>query len=757
MEAGDEGMMKNNKKVGKRKKALFRLYILLFVFVVSIVTLLYLNDTRKEIVLDFEANLLWEVQQSSKDVSERFKSKFAVLETVQDLISHSYHIGEEAAKSMETSRQRYDMAYLGIVDRNYVYYDSSGDTESDIPHERVDLVLSGKRVVARSNDGKSPDGIIFLSPYWEDGEIVGVICSKYLREDMMEEVIDKPQEGTDLIVDVNGEVVFMDDDYKEYMGELSWEEFYAKKVNTKLKEQFDKELMLRGSAVAATKDKSGRQVYFAVSQIEGYPDFFSVRLTSAEVVEKVIQSSMVRIYLLMAFMIALIVCIVFYAVWTYIKNRKEVYKAAYVDQLTGIPSKSKHKLDAQELIDRQVRKYAYVTFDVDNFKYINEMFGYEYGNRILIHIANVLQHFTDEHELVARISADNFAMLLENPGTKEELSKKIKRIFEMIVEYREPEEELNLCSLKFSCGVYEIDEIRDINKIRANANLARAESKKRILDEIVFYDENLKTRRIEERELEFDAEYALENGEFLVYFQPKYDVTSEKIIGAEALVRWNHSTRGMLSPGLFIPVFESNGFIIRLDMYVLEKVCELIEAWLEAGIPPVCISVNLSRTHLYERDLVERLVSIVKKHNVPPEYIEFELTESAFYEETDRLLRVMEEIKKAGFRLSMDDFGSGYSSLNLLRRLPVDVLKLDRVFLEDCDEAEDGIRGKRIVMHVISMAKDLEMEVLAEGVETEGQKDFLQEAKCDMIQGYYYARPMPVKDFEALYNEQTVS
>jgi len=217
------------------------------------------------------------------------------------------------------------------------------------------------------------------------------------------------------------------------------------------------------------------------------------------------------------------------------------------------------------------------------------------------------------------------------------------------------------------------------------------------------------------------------------------------------LVRWNHPVRGMLSPGLFVPVFENNGFITEVDLYVLNQVCELIENWIKSGVPPICISVNLSRVHLYEQDLVARLTEVVKQHNVPPEFIEFELTESAFYEETESLLRIMSEIKAAGFRLSMDDFGSGYSSLNLLRRLPVDVLKLDRVFLEECDEDNNETRGKRIVMHVISMAKDLEMEVLAEGVETQDQKEFLQTARCDMIQGYFYARPMPMKEFELLY------
>jgi EAL domain-containing protein (putative c-di-GMP-specific phosphodiesterase class I) len=232
-------------------------------------------------------------------------------------------------------------------------------------------------------------------------------------------------------------------------------------------------------------------------------------------------------------------------------------------------------------------------------------------------------------------------------------------------------------------------------------------------------------------------------------------VGTENIIGAEALVRWNHPIRGMLSPARFVPVFESNGFITEVDLYVLNQVCELLQVWLKEGIPPICISVNLSRVHLYERDLVKRLTEVVERYNVPPEYIEFELTESVFYEETEGLLRIMSEIKEAGFRLSMDDFGSGYSSLNLLRRLPVDVLKLDKVFLQDCGDGDDEMRGKRIVMHVISMAKDLQMEVLAEGVETLNQKEFLQSARCDMIQGYYYARPMPLKEFEILYKGES--
>ena len=742
---------KKEKKAKKQRHVKGLLFLCLLLFIISIGVLLVLNETRKGLIEDCENNLLWEVQLSAREVSEDIENKRIALETVQEMIVRSYGVGPEAIEGLRASKERYKMSYLGVVDTNYVCYDCDGDVLQNTCTENVERAMRGEYVVSRSVDEVSGDGVAFFIPCMDGGEIKGVLVAKASREELLDKLSTKLQDGTELVVDVSGEVVLMADDFGNYLEGMSWEEFSKNGETWKSKSRFDEEMQLLGCSVASATNKFGKEIYFAAASVAGYEDFFVVRLTSSDVVEKEIRGSMVRIYVMMTLMVGLMLCVVIAACVVYARNRKEVYYAAYVDQLTGIPSKAKHKMDAQELIDAGEKRYAYVTFDVDNFKYINEMFGYEYGNKVLIHIAKAVKTFAKQGELYARVSSDNFAMLLEDMGTKQELTSRINELFRTIIEDKELSEDINVSSLSFSCGVYRIDGKMDINTIRANANLARTESKKSVLDEIIFYDENLKTRRVEEKELEYEAEEALVNKDFLVYFQPKYDVNSEKIIGAEALVRWNHPVRGMLSPGLFVPVFESNGFITEVDLYVLDRVCELIERWIESGIPPICISVNLSRVHLYEQDLVARLTEVVKMHNVPPEYIEFELTESAFYEETDSLLRIMSEIKAAGFRLSMDDFGSGYSSLNLLRRLPVDVLKLDKVFLEECDEDDDETRGKRIVMHVISMAKDLEMEVLAEGVETLDQKEFLQNAKCDMIQGYFYARPMPLKEFELLY------
>lgn len=749
---------KKSNKIKKQKNTKVLLFLCLFLLALSFSILFGLNRMRKELIEECENTLLWEVQLSAREVSEDIENKFAAMDTIQEMVTRAGEIGPETIELLAASKDRHKMSQLGIVDRNYVYYGTEGEVVPDTRTENVEAAMAGESVIARSVDEVTGDGVVFFVPCMDGEEVIGVLVAKSSREDLLKKLSVKPQNGTELVLDTAGRVVLMGDGIGNYLGGMSWETFFANGQAWKQKGAFDKEMQRVGCAVDSNTNKLGVQVYFAAAVVEEYNDLFVVRLTNADVVEAEIHDDMVRIYVMMVAMGAFIFCVVVSALVLYIRNRREVYNAAYVDSLTGLPSKAKHKLDAQELIDKKDKQYAYVAFDIDNFKYINEMFGYEYGNKVLIYIADTMRVFIKPGELCARASSDKFALLLEDTGSKEDLEARVKALFKEISEGRDPEDWLNVCAMSFSSGIYRIEGNMDINEVRANANLARTECKKSIVDEIIFYDEKLKNRRVEEKELEYEAEKALVNKEFLVYFQPKYDVETEKIIGAEALVRWNHPERGMLSPGWFVPLFEANGFITEVDLYVLNQVCELLEKWMMLAVPPICISVNLSRVHLYEKDLVERLTEVVRQHNVPPEYIEFELTESAFYEGTDDLLRIMNQIKAAGFRLSMDDFGSGYSSLNLLRRLPVDVLKLDKVFLEECDEtameidaAEDETRGKQIVTHVISMAKDLKMEVLAEGVETRDQKEFLQTARCDMIQGYYYARPMPMKEFELLY------
>ena len=421
------------------------------------------------------------------------------------------------------------------------------------------------------------------------------------------------------------------------------------------------------------------------------------------------------------------------------------------DDLTGLPTKEQHKAEAVKILqERQCgESYAYVACDIVDFKLFNETYGYAYGNEALKYMAAIWQSNLYQKELLSRTTQDKFCMLLRYTDVWE-LQKRLYQMMDSVADF--PINNENGCyRANFRCGIYLIRGEEDINMIRSRADMARKHLEKNMVSAIAFYNEEDITKELERRELEAELRQALKEKEFLVYFQPKYNILKEKFDGAEALIRWNHPQKGMMAPGSFIPVCEENGFICDVDFFVFEEVCRQMREWKEQGKQLLKISVNFSRLHLAAPDFVDKLVEIADRYRIPPSMMEIELTESAAYHEMDTLLAVMHKIKSAGFGLSMDDFGSGYSSLHLLRKMPVDVLKLDKGFLDDC-AGDDSSREKRIIAHVISMAKDLEIMVLAEGVETDRQKEFLRESHCDMIQGYYYAKPMPVQQF-AVYLE----
>jgi len=431
-----------------------------------------------------------------------------------------------------------------------------------------------------------------------------------------------------------------------------------------------------------------------------------------------------------------------------IQNKREHSSLKNVDDLTGLPTKEQHKAEAVHILQgRQFwESYAYVACDIVDFKLFNETYGYAFGNVALKYMAAAWQSQLRRNELLSRTTQDKFCLMLRYTDIWE-LQKRLFKMMDSVAEFP-VNKETGHHRAAFRCGIYLIHGEEDINMIRSRADMARKRLEKNSVSAIAFYSDEDLTKELERRELETELRQALREKELLVYFQPKYNILKEKIDGAEALVRWQHPQKGMMAPGSFIPLCEENGFICEVDFFVFEEVCRQMLEWKKQGRALLKISVNFSRLHLYDPEFVDKLMEITEAYHINPSLLEIELTESAAYHEMDTLLVVMRKIKSAGFGLSMDDFGSGYSSLNLLRKMPVDVLKLDKEFLDDCAE-DDSSREKRIIAHIISMAKDLDIAVLAEGVETARQKEFLKESRCDMIQGYYYAKPMPTQQFTA--------
>ena len=445
------------------------------------------------------------------------------------------------------------------------------------------------------------------------------------------------------------------------------------------------------------------------------------------------------------------VCILFLIAIKYIiynKKKKEDYlrKIAYTDPLTGADSIDKFKINSNKLFDKNnPEEYALFYIDVDKFKYINDMFGYDMGNDTLIHISNTIASELKEDEIFARVSADHFVLLIKYK-TDDDIKTRLNNIYNKVQILSNPK--INYYKLILDCGIYKISKSdNDINTIMDRANTARKTIKGGHKNSFAFYDKEMHKKILKEKEIENSMVDALNNGEFIVYFQPKYSLSDYQIIGAEALVRWDNPQKGLIPPIEFIPVFERNGFIVNIDFYVFEEVCKKIREWMDEGQKVVPISVNLSRMHIVNSNFIEKFKLIVDKYKIPTRLIELELTETAVLDNIEGLLDTMNNLKEKGFVISMDDFGTGYSSLNLLKELPVDILKLDRAFFTEKDESNNE---KIVISNVIKMAKELKMKVISEGVETISQVEFLKQIGCDMVQGYLFSKPMPVKEFEKI-------
>ncbi len=424
-------------------------------------------------------------------------------------------------------------------------------------------------------------------------------------------------------------------------------------------------------------------------------------------------------------------------------SRRKLWEAAYIDPMTKLSNFSKFRMDATRLLETNINhKYAMIKVDIDRFKFINDMCGYEAGSNLLKAVAKSLEHcINKETDACARIYSDEFVVLKAYDTNEDIIATRIAFLNHFNNIFKEP-----LVTVKFTLGRYKIERGETgFNEIYEKANLAHRTAKIHPDMSICDYDESVRKNAVHRREVESLMEEALKNEEFVVFLQPKVYTGDECLAGAEALIRWKDSSgKDLIYPNSFIPIFEENGFIVKLDMYVFERVCRIIKGWMENGLEPVPVSVNFSRLHLSSPDFVDKLCEIAKQYDVPKELLELELTETAIFDNEDLLISVLDNLHKAGFRLSMDDFGTGYSSLGLLKNLKVDVLKIDRSFFIN---SENVNRTRTVIAHVINMAKDLGMETVAEGVELVEHVNLLKEMGCDIVQGYYFSRPIPADDF----------
>lgn len=416
------------------------------------------------------------------------------------------------------------------------------------------------------------------------------------------------------------------------------------------------------------------------------------------------------------------------------------YLATY-DELTGIYNKQAFYAKTKEmLLDNPDKNFDLLRINIERFKVLNDLFGESTGDKLLRYIGKFLKEINLPLCVSGRLYADNFVVCYEaGKGDSRRMINTLQMVADSFA--------INNRTI-LSFGLYRIDDkTLPVSVMCDRANMALWKAKGNFKNPYCEYDEKMRQQVLKEQKIINAMEMAIQNKEFTLYLQPKYDIEKGAIIGAEALVRWISLENGFISPGDFIPVFENNGFVYEVDKFIWEESCRYLRKWLDEGREVHPISVNVSRIDLYDPKLVQHLVNLREKYQLPSQYLELEITESAYTEDPEQIITITRQLREAGFVILMDDFGTGYSSLNMLKDIQIDVLKLDMGFLKSSDYSA---KGGNILTAILKMAESLKMQTIAEGVETKEQVEFLKSIGCKYVQGFYYSKPLPVGEFEKL-------
>ena len=479
--------------------------------------------------------------------------------------------------------------------------------------------------------------------------------------------------------------------------------------------------------------------YYMVYEPIGANDWSLATFIPSKAIAGEINSALLITFILAIIVILIILSICIYIVISNNKKQKQLFEYAYLDPITKKGNIYYFRKKGQEKLDKEKHKenQYLLVLDINKFKMINKAYGYKTGDTILNGIGEELEQILGKQSLICRYSNDYFAVLFE-------YTEDIRKIVNTLVKNIENLKiDSNVYNLSVNMGIYKLtDTDTNISVAMDKAIIAHSASKGDVFDKFHIYDEKMEKELEKESKIEQEMYQALMNKEFKVYYQPKMYANSEELYGAEALVRWEHNGK-MIPPSEFVPLFEKNKFILKLDVYVFEQVCNDMKKWKEKYSKEPIISVNVSRDHFLDEHFLEKYMIIASKFGIDTNKIDLEITESATVEAGIDIIEIMNKMKKLGFLISIDDFGTGYSSLSTLQDMPADILKIDKSFVDRIGKNE-----KNMVDYILIIAKELKLTTIAEGVETKEQKDYLLEKGCDIIQGYYYAKPMPEEEFE---------
>jgi len=430
----------------------------------------------------------------------------------------------------------------------------------------------------------------------------------------------------------------------------------------------------------------------------------------------------------------------------------KLYSLAYYDVLTGLPNRSKFENKVNQKINQYKGteyQFAIVHMNADNFRRINDTWGYEVGDDLLRYISSIFREYSERFFVCSHLGGDEFAIVIDQTNSKIEIEKKLDKflkIFEEPWEFRKQK-----IFITFSAGIVTFPQDGDnLYTLLANADTAMWHVKKHGKDGYGFYTKDIQTKRVSYIQTAHQIRKALKNNEFTMYYQPQINLITGQVTGMEALIRWNHPERGVISPMEFIPLAETTGEIYAIEKFVLESVCKQKRLWHKQGYPPTTVAINISGVTLTRGCLAQDIKKLLETYQINGSGIKIEVTETAIMTDMDMAVSTLNEIRKLGVKVALDDFGTGYSSLTYLQRLPIDIVKIDQEFIKNIKNEDDM---EIIVQVVVQIAEALNLEVIAEGVETKEQLGYLQKSRCPQAQGYLFSKPVPPEQMGAIFEK----
>ncbi len=724
------------------------LLITVSVYVVLIgLVLMLMRHIEQLLILDAKTGMTEVAALNSEMVSNRITQEMLQLELLSNRIAVSLDDAQADPKSLHSLLTRLTERMSGsffVADRNGKAFLDSGQKADIAGRNYFKKALAGisntAGLIPSRFDGSTV--FVFSVPIHKSSLIVGTLQKSFSPQELYALCVPSlfASQGLIHLIDAYGHVLIATEHNGRDHASANYFHALLEQGNHKAARQLKDDIRAGRSGFLETTE-AGQPLFSAYCPIPGW-DHYLITSIATDVVAEHTNEVLQLLYALLLSLSAIFGLTLFYFLTLKRRERLKLELLAYEDSVTGGCTFTKFLVKLPESLKKAVPGiWGILYFDIDNFKYINNLYGHTEGDAILLEVDKTVRSRLRPEELLARISGDHFIALLEDI-TPERLSGILAPLVSRNI------------TVTFSGGVYPVHDCNeDSRRMVDKAGIAVRESKGNPHNRISFYSDDLDRKLIHDEQLKQRIEEGLQQGEMLPFYQPKIDVRTGRLVGAEALARWRTSDGKLISPAEFIPLCEKTGLIARLDMAIFEQVLTFLRDALDRGVNCVPVSVNFSRHHLLDKNFPKKLADRLVHRQVPPELIELELTENLFCDNHGMMIDFITHMHEKKLRVVMDDFGTGYSSLGMLQSIPIDGLKIDQSFLKKSLTETDVTRRDIIFSAIAQMAMNLNLEVVVEGVETEENVAMMTRFNCSVAQGYYFSRPLDPITFEKIFRE----